>query len=118
MKATCGCCAAAVAFRCGLCLVAVAGLDCNCRCQEPLRAARCRSCDVPILWCEVTRAGGKSGRMPVDAEPVPMGNVFVEQRRGTLLATVSKGPVEHGRMAHHATCPQAKEWKQLSRRTP
>ncbi len=83
---------------------------------------RCRSCDAPILWC-VTEAGKWQ---PLDAQPDPSGNVEIE-RRG--CATVSRvvnnvaivlgGALAESRggqpivryMPHHATCPNADQWR-------
>lgn len=67
----------------------------------------CRSCAERVVWA-VTSNGR---RMPVDAEPSPMGNVLLHaMESGPPLAVVSAGPVAGGRMAHHATCPERESW--------
>jgi hypothetical protein len=74
-------------------------------------ASLCRSCGAPILWVLTTH--GK--RMPLDAEPDPAGNVSLDQHR---VATVHTGGslaflavVNERWMPHHATCPQADQWR-------
>lgn len=67
--------------------------------------AKCRSCGADIIWARTS-----SGRnIPVDADPTPDGNV---ELTGTTVV-VHPGPVPdlELRMAHHATCPQAAEWR-------
>lgn len=86
----------------------------------------CRSCGAEIFWAET--AGGK--RMPVDADPVPDGNVIVEDRPGDgLRATVLEpgalmldDPGLPRYVSHFATCPNASQHRHPSphhhRRTP
>lgn len=83
--------------------------------------ARCRSCGAPIRWAVTTH-----GRMmPLDAEPNPDGNVtFTGRRRpsragdapevhvhavGQRGLDVEDAPDRY--MPHHATCPQADDWR-------
>lgn len=80
---------------------------------------RCRSCGAPIIWAQTVN--GKA--MPIDAEPVPDGNVLltgrrVETRRGTLApecrveGDTPMFPDGADRyMSHFATCPQADQWR-------
>lgn len=76
--------------------------------------SRCRSCSAPIVWAR-TSSGRK---IPLDAEPNPDGNVTLDDADPLPRATV------HNRdqvslladepewwMPHHATCPNADEWR-------
>jgi hypothetical protein len=75
--------------------------------------AACRSCDAPIVWA--TSSGGK--RMPVDALPVPDGNVELTLQPGSWVgpvAAVLTAPslfAKPLRKAHFATCPAAEQWR-------
>lgn len=76
---------------------------------------RCRSCGAPIIWA----ISPKTGRpMPVDIEPTAGANVELTPhtvRPGDWHARVVAPAHTFGRtdlrMAHHATCPQGKQWK-------
>lgn len=77
--------------------------------------AQCNSCGAEIVWA-VTSGKGKA--MPIDAEPNPDGNVeLLPPKQGTRapVAVVHAQPPlapEHPiHMPHHATCPQAAEWR-------
>lgn len=69
----------------------------------------CRSCRALILWC-ITKGGV---RQPVDAKPTEAGNLVVERRGSVLFARVADLFDKPGErfMPHHATCPQADEWR-------
>lgn len=83
--------------------------------------SKCRSCGAPIRWAITT--GGAS--MPLDLEPNPDGNVVMtgrssRSRMGTLspeVEVIAGAPLpglEDSRerfMPHHATCPDADEWR-------
>jgi len=75
--------------------------------------ANCRTCQAPIIWA--TSSGGK--RMPVDAEPVPDGNVELTLQPGAFVgpvAAVLTGPSlfeKPLRTAHFTTCPDAEQWR-------
>jgi hypothetical protein len=76
--------------------------------------ATCRSCEAPIVWGK-TRAGRA---MPLDAEPDPAGNVVLLANGTAVVLTADEAaerrltfPEEVRRMPHHATCPQADEWR-------
>lgn len=80
-----------------------------------MRTATCRSCGRPILWCTSVATGRA---MPVDADPTPDGNVEVTEHpdpAASMLRAVVHAQPPLGspplRMAHHATCPQADEWR-------
>lgn len=75
----------------------------------------CRSCQAEIRWA-TTRAGKA---IPLDVPPTAEGNVVLE-REGARDVAVTLGGFElelarsEGRetwMPHHATCPQAKDWR-------
>jgi hypothetical protein len=71
-----------------------------------MKVATCRSCPARIVWC-VTEAGK---RMPVDAEPVPNGNVELRDQGHQVLAVVHGQPplgVDRLHLSHFATCPRA-----------
>lgn len=85
------------------------------RTPEGYRIDACRSCEAPIIWATTT--SGKA--MPVDVEPVDVGNV--ELVLNGSLATAPHAVV-HGapplfrdgplRTSHFATCPDAPAWRQ------
>lgn len=69
---------------------------------------RCRTCRAEVVWCHT--AGGKS--MPIDAQPVPDGNVLVDDgARGLVATVVPAGQVTFDDrplyVSHFATCPDA-----------
>jgi hypothetical protein len=73
----------------------------------------CRSCGAPVIW--VTMIETRKA-MPLDAEPVPNGNIVVDWRHhagAVLTAEELAGPDELGRRyrSHFASCPQASEWR-------
>lgn len=68
---------------------------------------RCRSCDAPIIFARTT----KGARIPLDAEPNPAGNI--ELRQGIAhVVTGERDPDVQRYMPHHATCPNAADWRQ------
>lgn len=79
----------------------------------------CASCGARILWC-VTPAGR---RIPVDADPVPGGNLrLAGQPGGTTQATVAGAAVDlfdgddgSRYVSHFATCPHASEHRRPRR---
>lgn len=78
----------------------------------------CRSCDAPIIWALTT----KKRRMPLDAEPNPAGNVELVPAGFGILPTAivhqqpPMNPEHPIHMPHHATCPNADEWRPARRR--
>lgn len=76
---------------------------------------RCRSCGVLILWA--TTEAGK--RMPVDAEPSLMGNLWLDYAgdgsdpvaRPVTLENAHLEETETRFVSHFATCPEAGEWR-------
>lgn len=82
------------------------------------RRSRCSSCQAPIIWAEFKATGT---RAPLDAEPVPDGNLAIASWRpdGTALIVLAD-TVQGGQLAldtapperwvtHFATCPNAAE---------
>ena len=70
----------------------------------------CRSCGAAVRW-EVT-AGGR--RMPLDAEPVPDGNVVVVDGQARVLTSAGAEllTLDTPRfVSHFATCPQSGAWR-------
>ena len=63
----------------------------------------CRSCGADVRL--VRTAGGKT--MPIDATPVPDGNVVL--RRGIATVTTSPPPGEDTYVSHFTTCPNAND---------
>lgn len=70
-------------------------------------SATCRSCGAPVVWA---RHG--TGRLaPFDAQPQPHGEwLLVEDGKGELVATRRTTPIL-AHVPHHATCPQAADWR-------
>jgi hypothetical protein len=82
-----------------------------------MRIERCMSCGAPILWART----GKRGWMPLDAEPVPNGNLRFG--KGHEIKHVPPGHRETLRaegvelyQSHYATCPDAAHWRNRSRK--
>jgi hypothetical protein len=76
----------------------------------------CRSCGARVIWAETP--SGKA--QPIDAEPNARGSVFLrpqdDPRQPPVVQPLSKLAGIERRMAiafmpHHATCPQAAQWK-------
>jgi hypothetical protein len=65
----------------------------------------CRSCNAPVLW--VATATGK--QMPIDAIPVPDGNIILDTDRiAHVLPDAAQPPPDVLRyVSHFATCPNA-----------
>jgi hypothetical protein len=74
-------------------------------------SARCRTCAAPILWARTTN--GKN--IPLDAEPVESGNVYlVANGRETTAIVMAAGEappagVTRRFVSHFVTCAQAAE---------
>jgi hypothetical protein len=76
---------------------------------------RCRSCQAPIVWAHTTT--GK--RIPVDAAPAAGGNIRLIAGQHGLTAHVVGSAIDlfddtdtgERHLPHHATCPQADEWR-------
>lgn len=73
--------------------------------------ARCRSCGANIYW--VKTESGKS--MPVDAMPVPDGNIiFIDERAHVLKK--DHEPIEEGQnryVSHFVTCKYADKHRRI-----
>lgn len=77
--------------------------------------AECKSCKAPIVWA-VARSTGR--RMPVDQEPVALGNITLDYSgmlpaadvlAGSKLATARHEGKEL-RLNHFVTCPDRADW--------
>jgi hypothetical protein len=75
----------------------------------------CRTCGMPIRWV-ITAASGK--RMPLDPDPVPDGNVWIESmNQGTPVVGVGLTRADVPRsvpfayVSHFVTCPDSAEWR-------
>jgi hypothetical protein len=73
----------------------------------------CRSCRAPVMWLDNVKTGK---RAPIDAEPVPHGNIVVlDGGQYNTLATserleaAAEGVPLH--LNHFVTCEQAPAWK-------
>lgn len=91
------------------------------RAREQADGARCRSCRARVVWVVTTHR--KS--MPIDADPVPTGNIRMTGRErpnryGTLKPEVEYIDTsalfvdladEPRYVSHFATCPNAEEWR-------
>lgn len=78
-------------------------------------SSKCRSCGADVRWC-ITAASGK--RMPVDVEPVPDGNVWVDRiEQGTpIVEVVLTGADVPANIAlryqsHFVSCPDSASWR-------
>lgn len=72
----------------------------------------CRSCRASIEF--VRTPAGRA--MPLDTEPTGDGNVQVRDDVAHVLGPLEVAALTDGeraelRMPHHATCPQAGDWK-------
>ncbi len=69
------------------------------------RVTRCRTCRALILWCRTTTGSN----MPVDARPVPGGNVVIDPTYDPPQARVVKPvqPPAGAYVSHFTTCPDA-----------
>lgn len=78
-------------------------------------ASKCRSCKAAIIWA-VTE---NDKPMPIDFEPVPDGNVVLEEVAGQdapLAHVLGSGALDLysgalRRMPHFATCKDAASWR-------
>lgn len=69
---------------------------------------RCFSCDGRVIW-KKTRDGKK---MPVNADPVPSGNVVIEGEYARVLTAHEIVDWKGDRyVSHFAVCPKAKTWR-------
>lgn len=79
--------------------------------QLKVEHCRTKECGKPIIWAET----GTGKRMPVDADPVPGGNIALGLEAGVVKATVIKPHRAFGRrdlrMPHFATCPDGAAWR-------
>lgn len=76
-----------------------------------MSTSTCRGCGAPIRWVRTTHGN----LMPLDAEPDPDGNVeLIDSFLDGLVAVVHTQPTMFGGerwMPHHATCPDADQFR-------
>jgi hypothetical protein len=74
-------------------------------------AARCRSCQAPVLFV----ASATTGKLMIlDAEPTPDGRLVIEDGKARVLKNADLfGPPPAGNRYtdHHVTCPEAAQWR-------
>lgn len=78
----------------------------------------CSSCGAPIRWARTVN--GKA--MPLDADPVPSGNVRLGWIGGKQVAILLTDPAERAAaqiegpvyLPHFATCPNANEHRKAN----
>ena len=84
----------------------------------------CRSCGAPIIWA-ISESSGR--RMPIDAQPVEGGTILLqhilagepsmahitkpEERVALAAQAATRGEPLRLFVSHHATCPQADDWR-------
>lgn len=85
----------------------------------------CRSCGAPVVFVPSAKTGTpmvldatpRKGVIVVGREPIPRGSIVSAATPEALESVVTRGPSNyHARVVnvytdHHATCPQASEWK-------
>lgn len=79
----------------------------------PLRdhnATPCRNCGAPILW----RRTNSESLIPLDAEPVPAGNIAIDSVRALVYGPADAEEArERGvplHQHHRLSCPHADQW--------
>jgi hypothetical protein len=80
--------------------------------QRREKAARCRSCGAVIEWAETP----KGKRIPVNYDPDPAGNLWLQDVGPRVIAQpVKKGEEPHASVprytSHFATCPHAASFR-------
>ncbi len=71
----------------------------------------CRSCKAPLLW---VRTAAFDSLMPLDADPVPDGNIVLIDGKAHVMKGDLFEPFIDDRpryKSHHATCPEADKWR-------
>lgn len=82
--------------------------------MSPWPKSKCRSCRAPIIWTTSTDSGK---RLPVDAAPVPSGNIVLTTGNDGPRSRVLGGAELRSRgagslyVAHFTTCPEADTWR-------
>lgn len=79
----------------------------------------CKGCGAHVIWASTIRAN----TMPVDARPVPDGNVVLRWLGGKPYAEVVSNPAKlfgkTVRKSHFVTCPKADRYRRpRTRRQP
>ena len=66
--------------------------------------ATCKSCGATIIWVKTTKAEN----MPIDAEPRPDGNIYLE---GGIAFYGESMFAKERYASHFAVCPDAASWR-------
>jgi hypothetical protein len=86
---------------------------------QPVKTTLCKSCLRRIVWASTRNARtGKTGSMPVDADPAPTGNVELVFEHNLLYAVVLGQPSllsTELRHSHMETCPKRDQWRKRRR---
>lgn len=85
------------------------------------RTTECRSCGAAIVWSTSNSTGRKA---PIDADPVPDGPIVIVGRSGDRYHVLRTSDAHRDHVApetvrftnHFATCKQAGQWRDGSRR--
>lgn len=78
--------------------------------------SRCKSCRAEIIWTKDVNTGRN---VPVDADPVPNGNILVDGYESYVIARseLDQHESEPRHLNHFATCPNADRWRNKGTRT-
>lgn len=87
-----------------------------------MKTTFCKGCGAEVIWCKTERGGN----MPVDAYPVPHGNLLVEEHAEGLSCRVvdaheepagaGNGEPQPRYVSHFANCPQHAQFRTRRRR--
>lgn len=78
---------------------------------SPTAPNKCRSCKADILWLEHVVSRRKA---PIDAQPVPNGNILIDEPLGTYSNITRSSVVPPGAARytnHFAICPDSQSFK-------
>jgi hypothetical protein len=76
-----------------------------------MQEGKCRGCGAKVLWY---RTKASRALIPLDAEPNPRGNVVIDAEGLAVVlggGLFDEAPEGERYMPHHATCPQAPNYK-------
>jgi len=68
--------------------------------------SQCRSCNAEVKWVVMKTAQGLGGKNPLDAVPVPDGNIVIEEGHGRILKK-DEVTTQDKYKSHFATCLDA-----------
>lgn len=81
-----------------------------------LTAGKCRSCDAGIVWVKTDASDGAKS-MPLDAKPVPDGNVWLNDQGRAVVVSAARPAPAGARLffSHFATCPHGPSHRRSKR---